>query len=193
MNTKHKFELVPDWHYESSDRSSNIVHYANFAERWYRNIKLGAAGTNGRKSTRKEIIAAASFLETYIFEWARALAFNSLDEYFPPTPRFQIDPRFKRSLTNKWKQIPAELYADKIIPVRPKLKLVQLGALVKYRHRLMHASASRPVAVYTLKRKAAAETFGGLESVAHGWALDVAQRLVLDLHRQLGTPPPVYL
>ena len=78
MNTKHKFELVPDWHYESSDRSSNIVHYANFAERWYRNIKLEAAGTNGRKSTRKEIIAAASFLETYIFEWARALAFNSV-------------------------------------------------------------------------------------------------------------------
>jgi hypothetical protein len=193
MGTKYKFELVPECRYETSDRSPNIVHYANFSERWYRDAKLEAAGTNGRKSTRKEIICAASFLVTYIFEWARTIAFNSLDEYFPPTPRFQIDPRFKRSLTKKWKQIPAELYADKIIPVCPKLKLVSLGTLVKYRHRLMHASASPPVTAYTLKKKAAVQTFGGLESVAHGWALDVARRLVLDLHHQLGTAPPVYL
>jgi len=193
MGIKYKIERITEQRYEASDSSSNVVHYANFSERWYKNAKLEAAGTNGRKSTRKEIISAASFLETYIFEWARTIAFNSLDEYFPPTPRFQIDPRFKRSLTNKWKQIPAELYADKIIPMCPNLKLVPLGTLVKHRRRLMHVSASRPITAYTLKRKAAVQTFGGLESVAHGWALDVAQRLVLDLHHQLGTAPPVYL
>jgi len=179
MDTKYKFELIPNWRYESSNRSPNIVHYAEFSERWYRNAKLEVAGTNGRESTRNEIIFAASFLETYIFEWARTIAFNSLDEYFPPMPRFQIDPRFKRTLTNKWKQIPAELYADKIIPVCPKLKLVPLGTLMKYRHRLMHASASRSVAA--------------LELVAHGWALDVARRLLLEFHNQLGTAPPAYL
>jgi hypothetical protein len=179
MNTKYKFELIPEWHYKSGNYSPKIVHYAEFSERWYRNAKLEVAGTNGRESTRKEIICAASFLETYIFEWARTIAFENLDEYFPPMPRFQIDPRFKRTLSNKWKQIPAELYADKIIPVCLKLKLVPLGTLAKYRHRLMHASAGRSVAA--------------LESVAHGWALDVARRLVLDFHDQLGTPPPAYL
>jgi hypothetical protein len=193
MGIKYKFELIAEQRYEASDPSSNIVHYANFSERWYRNAKLEAAGTDGHDSTRKEIISAASFLETYIFEWARTLAFNRLDEYFPPTPRFQIDPRFKRSLTNKWKQIPAELYAHNIIPMCPKLKLVPLGQLMKYRHRLRYAPARRPMTARISKKKAAVPAFGELESIAHGWALDVAQRLVLDLHHQLGTAPPVYL
>ncbi len=193
MGTKYRIELISARRYEASDCSSNVVHYANFSERWYRNAKCEAAGTDGYNSTRKEIISAASFLETYIFEWARTLATNRLDKYFPPTPRFQIDPRFKRALTNKWKQIPAELYADKIIPIHPKLKLVPLGRLVKYRHRLMHAPASRPRTACTLNGKVAVQTFGELESIAHGWALDVARRLVLDLHHQLGTAPPAYL
>jgi hypothetical protein len=193
MSIKYKIELIDAQRYDASDRSSSIVHYANFSERWHSNARREAAGTDGHNSTRKEIISAASFLETYIFEWARTLAFTRLDEYFPPMPRFQIDPRFKRSLLNKWKQIPAELYADKIIPMCPKLKVVPLGTLAKYRHRLMRAPASRPLSAYTLKSKAAVRTFDELESIAHGWALDVAQRLVLDLHRQLGTAPPVYL
>ena len=193
MGTKYKIELITEQRYGASDRSSNIVHYANFSERWYRHAKLEAAETDGHNSTRKEIISAASFLETYIFEWARTLAFDRLDEYFPPMPRFQIDPRFKRSLTNKWKQIPAELYANKIIPIYPKLKLVPLGQLVKYRHRLIHAPTRRPMIAHMSKKKAAVTAFGELESIAHGWALDVAQRLVVDLHHQLGTEPPLYL
>lgn len=193
MSLKYKIELISAQRYEASDRSSNIVHYVNFSERWYSNAKREATGTDGHNSTWKEIISAAAFLETYIFEWARTLAFNRLDEYFPPMPRFQIDPRFKRSLLNKWKQIPAELYADRIIPICPKLRLVPLGALAKYRHRLMHAPASRPMTARTLKSKAAVRAFSELESIAHGWALDLAQRLVLDLHRQLGTAAPVYL
>jgi hypothetical protein len=193
MGIKYKIERITEQRYEASDRSSNIVRYAIFSERWYRSAKLEAAGTDGHNSTRKEIISAASFLETYIFEWARTLAFDRLDEYFPPTPRFQIDPRFKRSLENKWRQIPAELYADKIIPICPKLKLVPLGTLVKYRRRLIHIPASRPMPTRISKNKAAVRAFGEQESVARGWALDVAQRLVLDLHHQLGSAPPVYL
>lgn len=193
MNTRRKIERITEQRYEASDRAPYIVHYANFSERWYRDAKLEAMGTDGRHSTRKEIICAASFLETYIFEWARTLAFDRLDEYFPPMPRFQIDPRFKRSLKSKWKQIPAELYADNVIPMCPKLKLVPLGKLVKYRHLLIRTPASRLLAARMSRKKAAVAPFDELESIVPGWALDVAQRLVLDLHRQLGTEPPLYL
>jgi hypothetical protein len=193
MGTKYKIERIAEQRYEASEYSSRIVHFANFSERWYGNAKLEAAGTDGRNSTRKEIIAAGSFLETYIFEWARVLAFNRIEEYFPPMPRFQIDPRFKRALMNKWKQIPGELFADGIIPLCPKLKLVPLATLVKHRHRLIHATASRPAAVRVSKRRAVVSAFDELDSIAHGWALDVARRLVVDLHYQLGTTPPAYL
>jgi hypothetical protein len=174
------------------DLPPNVVRYATPAERWLRDTALEAAGTHGDHSTRKEIIFAASFLESYIFEWARSLAVDRLDEYFPPMPRFQIDPRFKRSLQHKWKQIPAELYADKIIPVCPQLKLLPLGKLVKYRHGLIHARASRRVTVGTSKKTAPLPAFGDLDLIAHGWALGVAKQLVEELHNQLGTPPPAY-
>ncbi len=182
MGSKYSIERTSGQRYKANDRSSSVVHYANFSERWYTDAKREAAATEGHHSKRREIIAAASFLETYIFEWARSLAIDRIEEYFPPMPRFQIDPRFKRSLSNKWKQIPAELYADRIIPVYPKLKLLPLGTLVKLRYRLLYSP---------MKRRLAA--LRELESVAHGWALDVARRLVLDLHEQLGNEAPRYL
>ena len=182
MGSKYSTERTNGQLYRPSHRPSSTVHYAKFSERWHRDAKLEAAGMDSHHSKRREIIAAASFLEAYVFEWARGLALDRIEDYFPPMPRFQIDPRFKRSLSNKWKQIPAELYADRIIPMVPKLKLMPLGTLVKLRYRLLYSP---------MKRRAMA--LRELESVAQGWALDVAQRLVLDLHEQLGTEPPRYL
>jgi hypothetical protein len=169
-----------------------MTRYATPAERWYRDTAHEAAGTHGHNSKRKEIICAASFLESYIFEWARSLAVDRLDEYFPPMPRFQIDPRFKRSLKKKWKQIPAELYADKIIPMCPQLKLSPLGRLEKYQQALIHTKASRRVTVGVAQKAARVPAFGELNLIVHGWALGVAKQLVEELHSQLGTPLPVY-
>jgi len=182
MGSKYNRERAPEQLYEGIHFASSNIHYANFSERWYRDAKIEAAATNGHHSTRKEILASASFLETYIFEWVRTLALDRIEEYFPPTPRFQIDPRFKRSLSTKWKQIPAELYADKVIPTCPKLKLLPLGTLVKLRYRLLYSPVKTRMAALR-----------ELETVEHGWAVDIAERLVLDLHRQLGTEPPRYL
>ncbi len=174
------------------DLLPNIVRYVTPAERWFRDTAVEAAGTEEHNSTRKEILFAASFLESYIFEWARSLAVDRLDEYFPPMPRFQIDPRFKRTLKNKWKQIPAELYADKIIPVCPQLKLLPLGKLVKYRRVLIHTRARRRTTVRA-KTTAPMPVFVELDLIERGWALDVAKKLVTELHNQIGTPPPSYL
>ena len=184
--------LTTEQHSVAVDLLPNIVRYVTPAERWFRDTAVAAAGTEGHNSTRKEILFAASFLESYIFEWARSLAVERLDEYFPPMPRFPIDPRFKRILKNKWKQIPAELYADKIIPVCPQLKLLPLGKLVKYRRALIHTRARRRATV-GMKKPAPATVFGELDLIANGWALDVAKNLVTELHSQIGTPPPNYL
>ena len=174
------------------DLPPDIVRDVTPAERWFRVAAVEAAGTEGHNSTRKEILFAASFLESYIFEWTRSHAVERLDEYFPPMPRFQIDPRFKRMLKNKWKQIPAELYADKIIPVCPQLKLQPLGKLVKYRRGLIQTRARRRATV-GMKKAAPVPAFGELDLIGHGWALDVVEKLVSELHNQLGTPPPSYL
>ena len=178
---------------EQRSVAADMVRYATPAERWFRDTALEAARTSGHGSTRKEIISAASFLETYIFEWTRSLAVDRLDEYFPPMPRFQIDPRFKRSLKRKWKQIPAELYLDRVIPICPQLKLLPLARLEKYRHSVIHTKTGRRVTVGTPKKPAPIAPLGEPGLIPRGWALGVARQLVAELHTQLGTPPPIYL
>lgn len=165
-----------------------IWQHANFSDRWYLDLVGEAGGAAGQDSKRKEIVFAASFLESYIFEWARSVCrLDGLNQYFPPNPR-----RF-RTLTEKWAQVPAELFRDKVIATRPQLDLSQLGTLVKYRHGLIHAQASRPMNSDLPDEAQPVPALGELDRLKHGWAHGVAKKLVLELHQQLGTVPPDYL
>lgn len=161
-----------------------ILQYANLSESWYRDTVREAQGKDA-DSTRREIVFAACFLESYIFEWTRSISISGLDKYFPPSQ--------KRRLKEKWKEVPTELYVDQIIPVRPELDLSDLATLVKYRNGLIHAQASRPSNADMDERSKPVPALGELDRIAHGWAQGVAKRLVLQLHAQLDTAAPGYL
>jgi hypothetical protein len=161
-----------------------IWQYANLSEPWYRDAVREAQGKD-TDSTRREIVFVACFLESYIFEWTRSISIGGLNKYFPAAR--------KRSLKEKWKEVPAELYVDKIIPVRPALDLSELATLVKYRNGLIHAQASRPSNADVDDASKPVPALGELDRIAHGWAQGVAKMLLLQLHDQLKTAPPGYL
>ena len=167
----------------------------NFAQDWFSDALHEAQSGKDHNSIRREIIYAACFAESYIFEWARSvLQIEEINDYFPPTPRFSDDPRYRRDLKKKWKEIPSELYKAGKIKVDPKLNLSGLGTLLKYRHGLVHASASRPATGSQPDKKAKPfPTKEELKKLRPGWAVGIIIKLVKDLHQALGTPVPGYV
>lgn len=167
---------------------------ANFNEPWFRDAAREAEGKEGQHSTRREIVFAASFLESYIFEWARQVCgLKRISDYFPPKPRFERDCRIQRPVKDKWKFVPGELHNDGLISKAPDLDLSELGVLVEFRNGLLHARASRPSSRSLGKEFQPVPAPGQLESIGHGWACGVAKKLVLKLHQDLQTPAPTYL
>ena len=159
---------------------------ARFAKWWFRDAAREAEGTDGEHSTHREIVFAASFLESYIFEWACGVCgVGRIDNYFPPERH--------QNVKEKWKNVPGKLHADGLISRAPDLDLSELGTLVAYRNGLLHARASRPSAADLDRKSQPAPAPGQLGAILHGWARDVAKNLVLKLHCNLGTPSPTYL
>lgn len=66
-------------------------------------------------------------------------------------------------------------------------------ALMQYRNGLVHGSASRPLTAGLPTAATPIPNIDELKRIAHGWALNVAKILVIELHAQLGTKPPPYL
>jgi hypothetical protein len=166
----------------------------NFAQDWFADALHEARSGQGHKSRRREIIFAACFAESYIFEWVRrTVQIEEINDYFPPTPRFSRDPRYRRSLKEKWKQIPHELHKDGRIPSDPSLDLSGLGTLLKYRHGLVHAAASRPATDVQPRKTRPFPSKSMLEKVKPGWAVVIVADLVRSLHRAVGTSPPEYV
>ena len=170
-----------------------VWQHANFAEDWYRDAKREAQGTDGRHSTRREIIFAASFLESYVFEWVRQQWFERINDYFPPTARFKNDPLHRATLKAKWSLVPSELHRAGLIPIAPALDLADLGTLVVLRNGLLHARASRPATTGQADAARPRPALCELEVIGHSWAVGVARDLVIQLHLSLGTVPPAYL
>jgi hypothetical protein len=167
---------------------------ANFAEYWFHDAVRETEGRDGIHSTRREIVFAACFLESYLFEWARGICgINLINAYFPPKSRFEQDHRFQRTLKDKWKFVPQELHGDRFIPEAPDLDLSELGMLVVYRNGLLHARASRPFTDDLSKESRPVPAPGELKKIRHGWACSVAKKLVLKLHEDLQTEAPGYL
>jgi len=166
----------------------------NFAEDWFRDALNEARTGKDIHALRREIIFATCFLESYIFEWTRRLVqIDEVDSYFPPTARSEKGHRYRQDLKQKWAQIPKELYNSKKIPIRPALDLSDLGTLLKYRHGLIHAAASRPFSSLQQSVTKPFPTKEDLKKLKPGWAVNVAADLVLQFHQNLGTPPPDYL
>ena len=170
-----------------------VLVYANFSEPWYRDALRESQGHDGEHSTRREIVFAASFLESYIFEWVRDLCLVRINEFFPPNARYKGDPLFRPTLKDKWKIVPLELHKEGIVAVAPALSLAPLGELMKLRNGSIHARASRPYAPGLPAEAQPVPAIDELKAIRHGWALSVARDLVCELHANLGTNAPPYL
>jgi hypothetical protein len=165
-----------------------VEQFHHWAPSWFTDA-LGEA-TSGKPPdpARREIVFATCFLESYIFEWVHDLRGAVLNDYFPPKKRFKDDPRYRRSLEDKWKCVPEELFDDKVLRIK--------RLLVKYRNGLVHAAASRPVIAGQRQTEAEKRTppLGKMhDPKTKGWALTIAVDLVRDLHKQLGTKEPPHL
>ena len=119
----------------------------NYAEEWYRDAVAEARSGGGHDARRREIIFASCFAESFIFEWARdKLQVEEINDYFPPERRFDGDSQYRRDLKKKWKEVPKELYKAGKIGTQPNLHLIRFAEILRYRHGLIHAAASRPAA-----------------------------------------------
>lgn len=173
--------------------SPTIWLSADFSEAWFTDALHEARTGNDENSTRREIVFSSCFLESYIFEWVRRIDIGAVADYFHSHERFKHDPRYRRKLLSKWKEIPKELYEDKRIPSKPELNFAGLGMLVQYRNGLVHVGASRPSSDSQTPGREPVPPIGKLKKLGAGWALLIAIDLVKKLHHDLGTDYPNYL
>lgn len=168
---------------------------ANFSPQWFEDALHEANFGTDVNSIRREIVFSSCFLESYIFEWARNIDIGAINDYFPAKPRFKDkdDPRYRRTLKDKWKDVPKELFEDGKIPVSPQLNVSGLGTLIKYRNGLVHATASRPSTDAQPPEEKPVPANDELRSLKSGWALSISVTLVEALHSNLGTAAPEYL
>jgi hypothetical protein len=174
-------------------RNPTVWLSANFARLWFADAMHEATTGNDENSVRREIVFSTCFLEGYIFEWVRNIDIGAVNNYFPAKPRFKKDPRYRRTLKGKWKEVPKELFDDGKIPCEPQLNLSELGTLIKYRDGLVHAAASRPSTASQSPEERPVPASNELKRLRAGWALSIAVELVKKLHLDLGTKPPDYL
>ena len=174
---------VPNGSLELRGSVATLWGYANFAEQWFVDARAEALSETSRDSVRREIVFSVCFLESYIFEWVRSLDLHLVDEFFPPEPRFDKDPRYRRDLKKKWKLIPRELYSEGRIPAEARLDLLQLGVMLKYRHGLVHAAASRPFNAEVSESHRPVPDPADFNEIKAGWALDISAKLVAQLHK----------
>ena len=166
----------------------------NYAEDWYRDALAEARSGGGHDARRREIIFATCFTESFIFEWARdKLDGNEINDYFPPKRSSKCDPRYRRKLRDKWKEVPSELHQAGKIGVCPTLDLSRLGTLIKYRDGLIHAAASRPATDTQPAKMNPFPTRKSLRSLNAGWTVRTVFDLVSTLCNQIGDPMPTYL
>lgn len=166
----------------------------NYAEDWYRDALAEARAGGDHNERRREIIFAVGFAESFIFEWTRRkLEIDEINDYLPSKPRFKNDPRYRREVAKKWKMVLQDLHEAGKIKIVPKLNRSRLRELFRYRHGLIHASASRPATEGQSAKNRPFPRKKDLKALKSGWAVSIVFDLISELCDQLGEPKPEYL
>lgn len=165
-----------------------------FAQDWFADALREARTGRDHNARRREIVMSACFAESYMFEWVRQkVQIEEINDYFPPSPRFRGDPRHRRSLKAKWRDIPKELHEAGKIPSVPIFDFSGFEILIRYRNGLIHAAASRPATDLQIEENKPFPTKGMLKDMEPGWAVRVIVGLVTTLHRSMGDRIPGYI
>lgn len=165
-----------------------------FAQEWFNDALHEARIGLDHHSRRREILFAVCAAESYIVEWVRDEVLNrdfkQLPVYFPSG--------LHRGVTDKWREIPKELYRDGKIRAKPDWGGVEwqnFRRLVDYRDGLVHASASRPE-TYSLANPPNPNpnpSKTDLDNTSPGWAVNIVVNLIKHLHAAVGTTAPNWL
>jgi len=175
-----------------------LLTAANLAKEWFADMVREAERQTEDDigAIRREIVFAACFMESYIFEWARDVA--GMDKV---VEHFRLKKDDYETVKDRWKEVPVRLHKK-----MPEKELIasesefcidwgDMGLVTKYRNGLVHGKASIPNG---LKRAEDGPpppepTLRDLLQKGQGWALESVLKVVGQLHEQTGTPVPEYL
>jgi hypothetical protein len=163
---------------------------ALFAASWYNDALAEARLAKGDiDARRREIVFAACFLESYLFEWTNSLVGpREVDKYLPLGDRDGIRER--------WKRVIKDLEADQKIRAKPSFAgpdWTQFITLVAYRDGLVHANASRPTSDAAPDATPPVPSPDDLRDMEPGWPVRVVADLVRSLHAAVGSGTPRWL
>jgi hypothetical protein len=164
---------------------------ATFAPDWFADaIKEAAVAGDGPR--RREILFAVCCAESYLLEWTRDEAlsrdFGRLSRYFPHGIQGGVD--------RKWKEVPAALHRNKVIPQKPDLggsHGEDWSRLLACRDGLVHARSSRPATDSVPGAPNPVPTREELLKIPAGWAVRVVIERIKRLHAAVNTRTPVWL
>ena len=166
---------------------------ANYSEDWYTDACAEVSNSANSNNKRREIVFAACFLESYIYEWVRNYGANYIIKYFSTTAKNADGKCYTRKLKNKWKYIPPEMAKELGVAKDVKLDLSGLGTLIVLRNGFVHAATSKLYNAFTVKEAQPVPSQEQLGLIKSGWAASVAENLIISLHEQIDSNAPGYL
>lgn len=162
---------------------------APFAEDWYLDALNEARTDNGYNSRRREILFAACFAESYLFEWIRKIVqIGEIKDYYPESEKHK-GPKWK------WKNLPKRLHKARKIDISHNYKLnsEELKKLIDDRNDLVHANVSWPTPINNPQEEKLLLTKEDLTERKPGYAVNIVYDLVVKLNKACGLQPPDYL
>lgn len=175
---QHQFSVLP----------AGVWISASYAPGWLKDAINEALTGKDRESTRREIIFAVFFIESYLVEWLR-------DDIFKDVRTISKYAHIKEhiGITEKLKKVLKDLYVKELIPNEPNFKepyWQESTDLVKYRDGLTHGVAGLPDSDSVRKDDRSTPSPDELANLPHGWASKIAINLVFKMHEFARTPLP---
>jgi|LGOV01.1.fsa_nt_gb hypothetical protein len=174
--------------------TASVWTYQTFAHEWFNDALHETQNASGYNSTRREIIFAVAFAESYLFEWLRddilKKNYNKLSTYYHLF--------YNQSPIEKWKEIPKKLYNDGLIPNIPKIENIkqewdEFKKVVKYRNGLSHGASSIPKNLSLSSEISPTPPIGELHKKKPGWAIKTIMELIKQFHKAANMPAPEWL
>ena len=167
--------------------------HQTFAPEWFKDALYEAQNASGYNSTRREIVFAVAFAESYLFEWLRDEILkgepNKLSIYLPLF--------YNQSPIKKWNTIPKKLFNAGLIPNIPKIENIQewdeFDMVVKYRNGLSHSASSIPQNLSLPPGKFPIPPLGELNKIKPGWAIKTIIGVIKQFHEAAKMPMSEWL
>lgn len=168
------------------------VCYPRLSEAWLDDVRDEETREPSRDARRRQIVAAATFADSYLYEWVRdevlrdeARRWEMVFELFPEDDR--------RGVLKRWKEVPKDLLDLGLIPGIPDLgqfRWEEFRRLISYRDGLVHGTASCPEGSHFPPGREPVPTMAELEALEPNWATNTVLGLIGLLHEASRTEVP---